>query len=66
MDTLIPPPPGGDQFKGVTVRVVSIITFAFAAAFVCLRMIGRVLNVHQVGWDDFTIVLALVSVATIS
>ena len=61
----MPPPPGGDQFKGQRVRVISIVTFAVAALFVCLRIIGRTLNVHQIGWDDLTIVLALVNIALV-
>lgn len=61
MDELSPPP-GGDQSKAHSLRVTTVTTFVLVLISVSLRLITRRWVVRQLGWDDFTIVLAAVSI----
>lgn len=56
-----PPPPGGDQNRGPTINLVVWIFTGISLACVTARMYGRVFLTRNVGWDDFWIVLSMVS-----
>lgn len=55
-----PPPVGGDRNHGPALLAVSIASATVAFIATSLRILGRTFIVHQVGWDDFTIVIATV------
>lgn len=56
----IPPPPGGDQNRGPDTYGAVITISILSTAFVLARMYARIKLIHNVGWDDHTIVLAQV------
>ena len=55
-----PPPLGGDQNHGPELLAVSLASATVAFIATSLRILARTLLVHQVGWDDFTIIIATV------
>lgn len=59
--TPLPPPPDGDVNKGPAILAVAWFQFPIALAFVAARMYTRRCLLRNVGWDDWTIVIALVS-----
>ncbi|KAF1996436.1 hypothetical protein P154DRAFT_472627 [Amniculicola lignicola CBS 123094] len=54
-------PPGGDRNKGPALEAATIITFCLAAIIVAVRIYYRAFRIKTTAWDDYTIVLALVS-----
>ena len=54
------PPPGGDRSHGPLLLGTSLVTFVAVLVSVCARMFTRTFIIRQVGWDDYTIVLAAV------
>ncbi|MCJ1470863.1 hypothetical protein MMC07_009510 [Pseudocyphellaria aurata] len=54
----IPPPPGGDQNRGPDTYGAIIPFTILSTATVVARMYARINMVHNVGWDDYTILLA--------
>ena len=56
----MPPPPGGDQNRGPDTYGANIPTAILSTGFVLARMYVRIFVIHNVGWDDHTIVLAQV------
>ena len=56
-----PPPPGGDQDLGPSMRNAAIISFTVAVFLLVLRIYTRGLLVRRTGWDDYTMVAATVS-----
>ena len=58
MESHGPLPP--DISRGPTLRTISVVTFAFVMLSGSLRMVTRGFIVRQFGWDDYTMVLALV------
>ena len=58
--TPLPPPPGGDENRGYQVLIVLIVTFTAAFIPVCLRVWVRSRMVGSLGWDDYTIIGAMV------
>ena len=60
MNALESPPVGGDYSRGPAIKVISLVTFAFVALCTVLRMIGRIFITKRTGWDDYTMLLALV------
>jgi len=59
------PPVGGDVNKGTALLVVIVISFVLAILSVSGRMAVRVFIVRSVGWDDWTMILAAVSLPPI-
>ncbi|OCK87421.1 uncharacterized protein K441DRAFT_742369 [Cenococcum geophilum 1.58] len=55
-----PPPPGGDENRGYQVLIVLIVTFTTALISVCLRVWVRLRIAGSLGWDDYTIIGAMV------
>lgn len=56
----MPPPPGGDHTRGPDTYGAVIPITILSTAFVLARMYTRINVIHNVGWDDHTIVLAQV------
>ena len=52
--------PGGDQRRGDAFLTVSLFTYALVLLSGGLRLITRGFIVHQMGWDDYTVAMALV------
>ena len=61
--TPLPPSPGGDENRGYQVLIVLIVTFTAAFIPVCLRVWVRSRMVGSLGWDDYTIIGAMVRTA---
>lgn len=57
----LPPPPGGDESKGVNLLVSTTFTTILALITVVMRVYTRVVVIGNVGWDDYTIVIAMAS-----
>ena len=57
----IPPPPDGDRNKGPGMLAATIFITNLALITVVLRMYARYFILHNVGWDDHTIVIAMAS-----
>ena len=55
------PPPGGDENIGYRLVIVASTTIATGAITILLRMYVRARIVRAVGWDDWLMLLALVS-----
>ena len=55
------PPVGGDVNHGVAIEIVLILTTILAVLVLLMRIGVRLLIVHSVGWDDYTILAANVS-----
>lgn len=60
MEGLHQPPPDGDVNRGPQLLAVSMVTLLAAIAVVALRLYTRLKITLSLGWDDYTIVLALV------
>lgn len=60
MNVHLEPPPGGDHNKGPAFLAVSLTTTIVALTFVGLRIYVRTRIVRALGWDDWTIVLAMI------
>ena len=56
----MPPPTGGDQNKGATIYGAAISITILSTTAVAARMYARICVVHNVGWDDHTIVITQV------
>lgn len=54
-------PPGGDINKGPLVLALAIVSTSLALLAVGTRIFVRVKIVRSVGWDDYAIVVAVVS-----
>lgn len=54
------PPAGGDQNLGPTINAVNWLFTSLAALAVGARLYGRAKLTHNIGWDDFWIVIAIV------
>lgn len=54
------PPAGGDQNLGPTINAVNWLFTTLATLAVGARLYGRVRLTHNIGWDDFWIVIAIV------
>ena len=61
-----PVPAGGDQNKGITVEIVTWVFTSLALITVFLRLFTRLRLTRTPGWDDFWIVLGMVSSAMLS
>ena len=61
MDFYHQPPPDGDLNKGPIFLIVTLITATIALILVGLRMYVRTKIIRAVGWDDWMIILAMVS-----
>ena len=55
------PPPGGNQSQNKALMGVTIAMLSFSTIFVSLRFLVRIYVVKSIWWDDWTILLALVS-----
>ena len=60
MELLISHPAGGDQHRGNVFLAVSLFTYVLVLLSGGLRLITRGFIVHQMGWDDYTVAMALV------
>ena len=56
----LPPPPGGDHSKARQLLASIVFSTILALIAVLLRMYARVKLIRNVGWDDYTIVTAMV------
>ena len=54
------PPPGGDQNQGAKYITVSAILTSFSVVVVAFRFIARGVGSKEFGWDDWTMLAALV------
>ena len=54
------PPAQDSNLRGMAVSSISLITFAVGANLVFLRIYVRMKR-HIIGWDDYTICVALVN-----
>lgn len=61
MATLPSAPLGGDSNRGPGFIACAAITTTAASATVCLRLYVRIQIIYAVGWDDWTILAAMVS-----
>ena len=61
MDSQSQPPPGGDESRAGSFIALTVTTTGVAGVFVAVRMYTRLAISRAVGWDDYTIILALVS-----
>lgn len=61
MDSYQQPPPDGDLDKGPIFLTVTLITATIALVVVGLRVYVRTKIIRAVGWDDWMIILAMVS-----
>lgn len=61
----MPPPPGGDQNRGPNTYGAIIPVTILATVTVAARMYARIGVLHNVGWDDSTIVLGQVNLDSI-
>ena len=57
-----PPPLGEDENRGPTINIVNWTFTAVATLCVVLRLFGRLRLTNNVGWDDFWILVSIVSV----
>ncbi len=55
-----PPPPGGDQSRAGETYGIAISFTILSTVAVATRMHARISVIHNVGWDDYTIVLSQV------
>ena len=62
----LPIPVGGDQNQGPVVEIVTWVFTSLALITVFLRLLTRLRLTRNPGWDDFWIVLGMVSTAIIS
>lgn len=60
METFSTPPPGRDRNWSATLITVQIILVVVAGLFVTLRCYIRLLISGSFGWDDVSIIVALV------
>lgn len=57
----MPVPPGGDQNRAAVTYGASISIIILSTTAVAARMYARVYVVHNVGWDDHTIMITQVN-----
>lgn len=57
----LPIPPGGDQNKAPGLLASNIFTTVLALVLVTLRFYARMVIISNLGWDDYTIGLSMVS-----
>lgn len=62
----MPLPPGGDQNRAAVTYGAAISITILSTAAVAARMYARVCLIHNVGWDDHTIMITQVSVKSYS
>ena len=55
-----PPPPGGDQNRAAMYITTTAVLTSISVAIVALRFIARAAGGKHVGWDDWTMLAALV------
>ena len=55
------PPPGGDQNQAAKYITVTAVLTSFSIALVALRFIACAVGSRHAGWDDWTMLAALVS-----
>ena len=60
MKSQVPPPPDGAQDRSAVVAGMVIGALTLSIVSVALRMIARKFLLKNVGWDDWTIVAAVV------
>lgn len=53
-------PPGGDQNRGAVTYGAAISIIILSTTAVAARMYARVCLIHNVGWDDHTIMITQV------
>lgn len=56
----MPIPPGGDQNRSAVTYGAAISIVILSTAAVAARMYARVCVIHNVGWDDHTIIITQV------
>ena len=56
------PPPGGDVNKGPALAAVTTVIFTASLLSLCLRMFARLYMIRSTAWDDYTAILATVSI----
>lgn len=55
-----PPPPGGDQNQAVKLITVWAVLTSLSVVVVTVRFIARAAGSKRFGWDDWTMLAALV------
>ena len=55
------PPPGGDENKGPLILAIMWVECTIAILLVCARTFTRVHLVHNLGLDDWTMILSMAS-----
>lgn len=56
-----PPPPQGNLEKGPVIIAATSVALGFTSIFVALRLVVRIWITKSLWWDDWTILLAMVS-----
>lgn len=54
------PPTEGDRDRGASLLAVVISTSLLSTVIVLLRLYTRIKVIHNLGWDDYTIIVAQV------
>ena len=54
------PPPGGDQSKAAQTITIWAVLTSLSVTIVTLRFVARVVGSKRFGWDDWTMLAALV------
>ena len=55
-----PPPPGGDQDRAGNFIITTAVLTSISVATVTLRFVARAAGGNHFGWDDWTMLAALV------
>lgn len=55
-----PPPPGGDQSEAASLVIVYAALTTLSVATVAVRFVARVVGNKHFGWDDWTMLAAVV------
>ena len=56
------PPPGGDVNKGPALAAVTTVIFTASLLSLCLQMFVRLYMIRSTAWDDYTAILATMSI----
>lgn len=56
-----PPPPGGDQSQAAKLITIWAVLISLSVVVVTVRFIARAVGRKHIGWDDWTMLAALVS-----
>ena len=64
MDAFGPLPSVSDQYRGTALLATLVVTFVFASSLVVMRVWTRTMIAGKLGWDDYLVVIGVVSTRT--